>query len=91
MSDLLKSQTVHCKWHHYWPMLISPLSLLYVYFVIAIDRPELCSRNFHENIAMFLIEFSFVTFAVTAYHLRSELHAVLAVLSGAFFSRNWVG
>jgi hypothetical protein len=74
------------KW---WPVLLGPLGILYVYAMDAAGLGYFVGRHTNELAAMPIIGLVSLLFWTAAIRYRSEFHLVLAVLTLGFFFREW--
>ena len=74
---------------HWWPFLLGPLGMLYVYFLDALGSADLAGRQPNELVAMPIIGLASFIFWIAAIRERSEFHLLLAVLTLGFFFREW--
>ncbi len=80
------SKRCFCKW---WPLLLGPAAMVWVYIAKAIGRGGFVSRGTNEDAALILVGVSVVGFAVAAIKYRQEFLFFMLTLCVAFFCREW--
>lgn len=73
----------------WWPLLLGPLGILYVYTLEALGLGEFAGRYINESLAMPIIGLASLVYWASAIRVKSEFHLLLAVLTLGFFFREW--
>jgi len=76
----------YVKWY---PLLVGPLAMVWVYVAKTLELETLVSRNTNERIALVLMGISLAGFILQTVIFRSEFHLFMAALCTAFFCREW--
>ncbi len=74
---------------HWWPLVLGPMTMAWVYVANAAGIGGLVSRGANEDIALLLVGVSLVGFGIQAMVYRSEFQLFMTVLCVAFFCREW--
>ena len=69
---------VPARWWHWWPLLIGPAGMAYVYVLFLLDRQDLAHKPTLEVIALYL---AYTAAACSLLHLRVNRHPYYLLLS----------
>lgn len=75
-----------CRW---WPLLLGPAMMVWVYIAQAIGKSWLVSRGTNEKMALILVGISIVGFGIQAAKYKQEFQFFMLTLCVAFFCREW--
>ena len=89
LDDQCQSRVAQLHYVQWWPVLLGPGAMLFVYLTKIIGQEWLISRGSNENIALWLLGVCVIGFAIQAFHFRSEFHLFMLALCVAFFCREW--
>jgi len=85
-SHLNDNKSRFFKW---WPLLLGPATMVWVYTAKAIGKVDFVSRQANENAALFLVGISVIGFCAAAIKYRQEFLFFMLALCFAFFCREW--
>jgi len=87
--SVAKAKSTLQRYGQWWPMLLGPAAMLFVYVAQITHLEETVSRHSNESIALILLSIPFIGFLIQALLFRSDFHLFMASLCGAFFCREW--
>ncbi len=89
LSEPVASESRLLEYAKWWPLLLGPAAMLFVYIAHSSHREEFVSRGTNEYIALILLTVPLVNFLLQAFIYKSNFCLFMACLSAAFFCREW--